>query len=287
MSLVNLLVLCYTIFMNTRFCNRCGKEKSLDKFPHHKGMPLGRGYWCRECQSEYDGKRAKIPERILQVADWHHSEHGRGMSRIRRAERYALNKERYKAKEMIERLVNKGFIQRQPCTKCGNGNSQGHHPDYSKPLEIVWLCQAHHSEEHRLLRNSPDRKEKVMDLRDKIAQIQFCKQNCNALYSTCPHSKKASCHAVFLHEKQQNGWPFLLADEIISLLKTSGYLSPEELKEQGWVKLADTPAIADFSQACPHEEHTWDCEECLLKLLGKTTGERWNDGSERYSNVYH
>jgi hypothetical protein len=31
-------------------------------------------------------------------------------------------------------------------------SSQGHHPDYSKPFEVVWLCQLHHSEEHRKLK---------------------------------------------------------------------------------------------------------------------------------------
>ena len=34
--------------------------------------------------------------------------------------------------------------------------------------------------------------------------------------------------------------------------------------------MENEPSIADFSQACKHEEHTWDCEECHLKLLNKS-----------------
>ena len=43
----------------------------------------------------------------------------------------------------------KGIITRQPCKTCGIENGFAHHPDYSQPLKVVWLCQAHHSEIHR------------------------------------------------------------------------------------------------------------------------------------------
>lgn len=35
-----------------------------------------------------------------------------------------------------------------PCEVCGDVNSQGHHEDYSRPLEVMWLCQKHHSARH-------------------------------------------------------------------------------------------------------------------------------------------
>ena len=144
--------------MHTRYCSQCGQEKPLDEFDVNKTKPLGRAYRCKECRRVYDRgrskERAKTPEKIAQVARWHQSEHGKMMARRSRAKRFALHKERYQAKEMLERLVNKGIIQRLPCAKCGEINGQGHHPDYSKPLEVVWLCQAHHSEEHNKLRKS-------------------------------------------------------------------------------------------------------------------------------------
>jgi len=42
----------------------------------------------------------------------------------------------------------RGKITRKPCEVCGSGDSQKHHDDYSKPLEVRWLCRAHHLELH-------------------------------------------------------------------------------------------------------------------------------------------
>ena len=31
---------------------------------------------------------------------------------------------------------------------CGRENAVGHHPDYAKPLDVIWLCKIHHRERH-------------------------------------------------------------------------------------------------------------------------------------------
>jgi hypothetical protein len=41
------------------------------------------------------------------------------------------------------------LIERACCIKCGKPRAHAHHPDYHKPLLIVWLCPAHHSALHR------------------------------------------------------------------------------------------------------------------------------------------
>ena len=41
-----------------------------------------------------------------------------------------------------------GFIDQQPCELCGKENTEAHHRDYRKPLEVTWLCRAHHAAEH-------------------------------------------------------------------------------------------------------------------------------------------
>ena len=38
------------------------------------------------------------------------------------------------------------------CEVCGSKNVHGHHPDYSKPVEVVWLCPLHHAQLHTKLR---------------------------------------------------------------------------------------------------------------------------------------
>lgn len=41
-----------------------------------------------------------------------------------------------------------GHIEQRPCEVCGEERSQAHHDDYSKPLEVRWLCHLHHAQLH-------------------------------------------------------------------------------------------------------------------------------------------
>src|SRR5262245_57418077 len=41
------------------------------------------------------------------------------------------------------RNLKRGKIKRQPCEVCGS-TAQMHHDDYSRPLEVRWLCRPHH-----------------------------------------------------------------------------------------------------------------------------------------------
>lgn len=45
----------------------------------------------------------------------------------------------------------RGKLERGPCEVCGDPQSEMHHDDYSKPLEVRWLCRpchiAHHEKE--------------------------------------------------------------------------------------------------------------------------------------------
>ena len=70
-------------------------------------------------------------------------------SAIRRANaQRKKNPEKWKARQTLRNAIYRKKIIRQPCEVCGDIKSQGHHEDYSKPLEVVWLCQKHHDEKH-------------------------------------------------------------------------------------------------------------------------------------------
>jgi hypothetical protein len=81
----------------------------------------------------------------------------RDMDRVRAAdrERYHRMKEdpRFKARRdavtTVNNAVRDGRLDRQPCEACGAEPAQGHHDDYSKPLEVRWLCPPCHANEHR------------------------------------------------------------------------------------------------------------------------------------------
>lgn len=48
----------------------------------------------------------------------------------------------------VNRAVAAGRLVKKPCAVCGSPRSQAHHQDYSRPLDVIWLCAKHHAEEH-------------------------------------------------------------------------------------------------------------------------------------------
>lgn len=51
--------------------------------------------------------------------------------------------ERDKAHRIVFSEVRRGNLFAEPCF-CGETKTEAHHEDYSKPLEVVWLCKIHH-----------------------------------------------------------------------------------------------------------------------------------------------
>ena len=42
----------------------------------------------------------------------------------------------------------RGTLQKKPCRRCGDANSERHHPDYARPLFVIWLCRSCHVKLH-------------------------------------------------------------------------------------------------------------------------------------------
>ena len=59
-----------------------------------------------------------------------------------------------RARQKIARLLKLGIIEKpSQCEKCGiKNNVRPHHPDYDKPLEVIWLCQSCHVKLHRSIK---------------------------------------------------------------------------------------------------------------------------------------
>lgn len=55
------------------------------------------------------------------------------------------------ARDLATKAKRNGALTRLPCRDCGAKKSEMHHPDYSKPLDVVWLCKPCHDAEHRRL----------------------------------------------------------------------------------------------------------------------------------------
>ncbi len=73
-----------------------------------------------------------------------------GWNRALNARYRVSNPEKYRAHKVVEYAVARGKLQRQPCQRCGATDLvHAHHDDYSKPLDVAWLCPLHHRERHR------------------------------------------------------------------------------------------------------------------------------------------
>ncbi len=55
---------------------------------------------------------------------------------------------RLRARNTAAKARAKGMLTPQPCRDCGNLEVQMHHENYSKPLDVIWLCRSCHIKEH-------------------------------------------------------------------------------------------------------------------------------------------
>ena len=60
-------------------------------------------------------------------------------------------KERYHARYLVAKAIKQNKIKKpKTCELCGKeGRIEGHHEDYSKPLEVMWLCNQCHEKQNK------------------------------------------------------------------------------------------------------------------------------------------
>ena len=134
----------------TRRCSSCGEEKDFSDFYRH---PFGRDGIqprCKDCCikaerlrritkpekfAEYERARSRKPDRIKMNAD-----------RCRKWRE--ANPEKYRTHNILYSAVRDGKIKKpEACELCGSKSFiHAHHTDYSRPLEVVWLCAKCHGQ---------------------------------------------------------------------------------------------------------------------------------------------
>lgn len=58
------------------------------------------------------------------------------------------NPKSYLAHLTVQNATRLGVIKPEPCAVCGAEKAEAHHPDYDRPLHVVWLCRKHHKAVH-------------------------------------------------------------------------------------------------------------------------------------------
>ena len=104
-------------------------------------------------QEHYREYRIENRERIRQqVRDWHLIPENREKRRVWNST-FEKDPIKVKARMTLTNAVSSSKVSKMPCEVCGDENVHGHHSDYSKPLEVRWLCPIHHEALHHGLKD--------------------------------------------------------------------------------------------------------------------------------------
>jgi len=118
-----------------------GKYCSTECY-HNKGRLLR---VCQICHQTFLMKKSRVEKGKGVYCSW--SCRAEGMRALPKTkpelQRWAINQ--------LNLAFQQGRIKRLPCFVCNNPKTDAHHQDYSKPLEVFWLCREHHQEFHKNL----------------------------------------------------------------------------------------------------------------------------------------
>ena len=116
--------------MAEKECTTCHDMKANEDF--WKGHAQ-----CKECMTR-DNKRWREanPNRTKIIQH-------RGTEKYRKK-----NKDKISARNILYSAIRYGKMERKLCP-CGEVKVQGHHEDYSKPLDVDWLCNECHNKLRR------------------------------------------------------------------------------------------------------------------------------------------
>lgn len=147
-------------------CKWCNETKDLHLHFYKKEKMKG-GYLnkCIECVKLYERERGKKPHVREYDRRRYHTNPERKLKNQLSFKNWALknpekvaesklnwikrNPEKRKAHIMVWSALRSGKLIKKPCEVCGKQKVQAHHSDYTKPLEVQWLCTEHHAREHQ------------------------------------------------------------------------------------------------------------------------------------------
>lgn len=128
------------------YCRACFVKKERERYQKQHGLSI----YC-ECGNEKESYRRDRCDKCQLVID--------------RA-KYKADSKKYRAsingyKSLVRNVtfkaIQQGLLVKKPCEVCGTTEKvEAHHDDYTKPLEVRWLCKTHHQEHHK---NNPNLEE--------------------------------------------------------------------------------------------------------------------------------
>jgi hypothetical protein len=138
-----------------KICKRCKRELPYSEFYVHKQMADGYLSFCKECTKERVLKhRIKNIDRIKEYDRNRPNKSERSKKHVVKQKLRRLTPDGRKsnlARSRLRQAVRSGKIVKPDKCECCNagGPIEAHHPDYSKPLDVRWLCVKCHGKCHR------------------------------------------------------------------------------------------------------------------------------------------
>lgn len=126
-------------------CFKCGELKPLADFYKNKRMKDGHVNKCKTCNKKDVANHRS--ENIDKIREYDRRRGNRQSDSYLKEWREKYPK-KYKAHNMVNNQKRAGNLHDEPCEICGIKNVVAHHDDYEKPLNVRWLCQAHHKQWH-------------------------------------------------------------------------------------------------------------------------------------------
>lgn len=150
----------------TKRCPTCGEVKQVDLFfSKNRARPDGWSSHCKTCTNQRLSVYAKKhPEKARERSARHKTKSPEAQRLRQRLYRQRhpdlvaqrspnermLHPDRVSARKKVHHAVKTGrLIKPSSCERCGLIKSlNAHHPDYSRPLDVIWLCSSCHKIVH-------------------------------------------------------------------------------------------------------------------------------------------
>lgn len=114
------------------------------ELPQKQIRKVGRyGHTCSRCQGPLEDHRIGRQSYCLKCHAWYMR-----CTRPKHSELAEPARKKANARAYAHVYRDRGVIRVEGCKVCGE-KAQMHHTDYSKPLQVTWLCRKHHLELHR------------------------------------------------------------------------------------------------------------------------------------------
>ncbi len=131
-----------------KHCPKCGLIKATSDFHKNARTASGLSSWCKLCMLSMVSKYQRTPEgrkgNKRRRKTYNASPNGRKVNGEYSKWYNKEHREKKRASLIVWRAVRAKRLIPEPCEVCGRKKAEAHHEDYSKPLNVVWLCRIHH-----------------------------------------------------------------------------------------------------------------------------------------------